>query len=66
MTSVRSFRVNFEHITHLFLVFLLLTLNKYMPTGDKVNALFFRTFSQRHFVGRRFVFFKRITKGFFI
>ena len=28
------FIVNFEHITHLFLLFLLLTLNKQMLAGD--------------------------------
>ena len=27
------FIVNFEHISHLFLVFLLLTLSSYMPAG---------------------------------
>ena len=29
------FIVNFEHISHLALVFLLLTLNKYLPAGTK-------------------------------
>ena len=27
------FIVNFEHVSHLFLVFLLLTLNMYLPAG---------------------------------
>ena len=31
------FIVNFEHISHLALVFLLLTLSRLMPTGDKVT-----------------------------
>ena len=35
------FIVNFEHITHLVLVFLLLTLSRYMPAGKHcVNNLF--------------------------
>ena len=28
------FNVNFEHISHLVLVFLLLTLSRYMPTAN--------------------------------
>ena len=34
------FIINFEHISHLVLVFLLLILSKYMPTGNciKVNS----------------------------
>ena len=31
------FIVNFEHISHLFLVFLLLTLNMYLPTGHIIS-----------------------------
>ena len=30
----RVFIVDFEHISHLVLVFLLLTLNRQMPTGE--------------------------------
>ena len=30
------FIVNFEHISHLVLVFLLLTLNMYMPVGTSI------------------------------
>ena len=33
LTSFGVFIVNFEHISHLFLVFLLLTLNKLMLAG---------------------------------
>ena len=32
-TPERAFIVNFEHISHLVLVFLLLTLSKQMPAG---------------------------------
>ena len=34
------FVVNFEHILHLVLVFLLLTLSRYMPAGIRVSDLF--------------------------
>ena len=40
-TSSGVFFVNFEHISHLVLVFLLLTLNMQMPTG-KDNGKAFR------------------------
>ena len=35
-TSV--FIVNFEHISHLFVVFLLLTLGRQMPAGYKIDV----------------------------
>ena len=41
-TPLKSFWgliANFEHISHLFLVFLLLTLNTQLPAGDKKNVV---------------------------
>ena len=32
--------VNFEHISHLVLVFFLLTLNMFLPAGSNFNDLF--------------------------
>ena len=34
-----SFFVDFGHISHRFLVFLFLTLNKYTSTGNKIGLL---------------------------
>ena len=49
------FIVNFEHILHLVLVFLLLTLNMYLPGGTYVfyELLFFKFIS-------KYIFFKTL------
>ena len=36
------FIFNFEHLSHLVLVFLLLTLNTYMPTGNIIRERFYQ------------------------
>ena len=39
------FIVNFEHTSHLVLVFLLLTLNMQLPAGYKASIMSFQIFS---------------------
>ena len=39
MTKSGVFIINFEHILHTFLVFLLLTLNKYMLAGESQELM---------------------------
>ena len=52
--DIGTFIVNFEHISHLALVFLLLTLSREMPAGNMQTKIFMKIGTIKYDVGYRY------------